>query len=89
MKLLFFLVVYFLSLATLSLARVKAAMMLGTPEKIETDNPYVQAAAKFVVLEINNVARGKKVKVLVDVKEGTTQVSSDNENWKCNERVFF
>ena len=71
MKISFFVTVYLLSLVSHSLAIV---LILGAPEKIETEDPYLQAAAKFVVLEINNLAKGKKVRVLVDVKEGTTQV---------------
>ena len=74
MKISFFFSVYLLSLLSLSLARVKAAMILGAPEKIENEDPYIQAAAHFTVLEINNLSKGKKIRVLVDVKEGTTQV---------------
>lgn len=52
--------------------------MLGAPEQMvreDLDDPYVQAAANFAVLGINNLSKGKKVRVLVDVVEGTTQVS--------------
>ena len=66
--------IYLLSLVGITLARVKAAVILGAPEKLESEDPYVQAAAEFAVLEINNLTKGKKVRVLVNVKEGTTQV---------------
>ncbi len=78
-KISFFLSVYLLSQVSLSLARVRGAVMLGAPEKMDSDDPYIQAAADFAILEINNQARGKNVRVLVNVKEATTQVSIISE----------
>lgn len=54
--------------------------MLGAPQKFENEDPYIQAAVQFTVLEINNLTKGKKVRVLVDVKEGTTQVGYQRVN---------
>lgn len=57
---------------------VRTAVMLGAPEEMvreDLSDPYVQAAANFAVLGINNMSKGKRVRVLVDVVEGTTQVS--------------
>ena len=60
-----------------ALARVRAALVVGAPEEMvreDLNDPYVQSAANFAVLELNNLSKGKKARVLVNVAEGTTQV---------------